>query len=71
GAGSASAFYQNITNGDTGYQPITGLQNVALALDFNAADHNNPSLWHGFTYHFEGPGEIDNITFSNCQYEGP
>lgn len=67
GAGSASAFYQNLTNGDTVYQPINGLQDIALTLDFNATDHNNPSLWNGVTYHFEGAGnELDNFTFSNC-----
>lgn len=68
GAGSASAFYQNLTNGDTDYQAINGLQNVALTLDFSATDHNNPSLWNGVTYHFEGAGnELDNFTFSNCK----
>lgn len=67
GFGSASAFYQNLTNGDSTYEAIPGLQNVPLTLDFNATDHNNPSLWNGMTYHFEGIGnQLDNMTFSNC-----
>lgn len=68
GAGSADCYYQNLTNGDTGYQPIAGLTGIPLDLDFNATDNRNPSLWNGFAYHFEGlGGQIDNFTFSNCQ----
>lgn len=68
GAGSADCYYQNITNGDTSYQPIAGLTGVALELDFDATDSRNPSLWNGIAYHFEGrDGEIDNFVFANCQ----
>ena len=68
GAGSADCYYQNLTNGNSGYQPIAGLTNVPLALDFGATDSSNPGLWNGMAYHFEGLGaELDNFTFSNCK----
>jgi hypothetical protein len=44
GAGSGSLYYMNLTEGDTEFQPVAGLQNLALALD-TLAPEARPDDW--------------------------
>lgn len=64
--GSGSVWYQNLTRGDPGLQPVAGLQNINLALDKHAADASNPKKWDGMWTHMEGAtNQLDNIVIDD------
>lgn len=62
GTGSGSVFVQNLSQGATSFLAVPGLQDVDLALDQNATDASNPTLWDALWLHFEGATySLDNI----------
>jgi hypothetical protein len=65
-ANTGSAFYQNLTDGDTVLMPVVGLQNIDLQLDELATDATNPENWNAMWLHFEGSkNELDNIAIDH------
>ena len=64
--GSGSVWYQNLTRGDPGLQPVPGLQNINLMLDRHATDASNPKKWDSMWLHMEGAtNQLDNIVIDD------
>jgi len=62
GQGSGDVYFQNLTNGDTSLQPVTGLQDINLGLTPGSGDASDPANWNGMWGHMEGAtNELDNI----------
>jgi hypothetical protein len=65
GQGSGSVFYENLWNPGP-FQPVAGLQNVNLGLNWGAANARNPAQWNAVWLHMEGrTNELDNVHVSN------
>jgi len=63
--GSGSVYYQNLTRGHTGLQPVPGLQNIDMELDWGATGVTNPALWDSVYIHLEGAGnQFNNLYLS-------
>ncbi|WP_412062795.1 FIMAH domain-containing protein [Rubrivirga sp. IMCC45206] len=62
GAGTADAYYRNLSDGDPAFQPVPALQGVPLGLVPGTGDGRDPSAWDAMWFHFEGANStLDNI----------
>ena len=62
GRGSGDLYYQNLSNGDTSLQPVSGMQGIDLGFDPGATNALNPAKWNAMFNHVEGAaGHLDNI----------
>jgi hypothetical protein len=62
GQGSGSLFYQNLSTGDPGFQPVVGLQDINLGMNPAATNARNPALWNTVFVKFESGGNsLDDI----------
>ncbi|MDH3647537.1 MAG: PKD domain-containing protein [Gammaproteobacteria bacterium] len=63
GAGIGDVSYRNLTDGDTAFTPVAGLQNLDLLLSPNA----DPAAWDRMVLRYDGAhpaAVIDNLTVS-------
>jgi hypothetical protein len=58
---TGSLFIKNLTNGETSYSMVPGLQDVDLAF----TSSNNPSKWEKFYIDVSHNGSIDNIVLGS------
>ena len=73
GSGSGSVDYMNLTNGETSWTPIAGLQGVDVELSPGSGDAADPVNWNGVWLHFEGAtNQLDNIEvgLQSCDFGG-
>jgi hypothetical protein len=62
GSGSGSVDYINLTNGETDWTPLQGMQGIDLELSPGSGDASDPANWSAVWLHFEGAtNELDNI----------
>lgn len=65
GQGVGRVYYQNLTQGDTAFQPVAALQNINMELDWASAGVTNPTLWDSVYLHMEGAGNgFDNLSLA-------
>lgn len=68
GQGSGNLYFKNLTNGDTSFAKVSGLQGVNLGLNPAGLDATNPANWNAMWTHMEGAtNQLDNIR----AYSGP